>query len=162
MAAPAGISSAVRVRWRLGAVIESHAGGARMIRFNCVCGRLLQADPKHACSHAACPVCGRTVVVLDEAATEQPSFRKELSTTAVTSLVLAALVGVFTLAIGSIPVRTFHAYGAVLAIVTASGAVQEIHESRGRLEGSWMAWLAMAVGMLCVAWNFLSIPFMKP
>jgi hypothetical protein len=39
-----------------------------MIRFNCVCGRQLQADRQQAGSRASCPVCTRVVTVPDETA----------------------------------------------------------------------------------------------
>jgi hypothetical protein len=63
MAAPAGISSAVRVRWRSGLALDFRAGEARMIRFNCVCGRELQSPEELAGYSGACPRCGRVRTV---------------------------------------------------------------------------------------------------
>jgi hypothetical protein len=63
MAAPAGISFGVRVRWRSGLALDFYAGEARMIRFNCVCGRELQSPEELAGHPGTCPACGEVRMV---------------------------------------------------------------------------------------------------
>jgi hypothetical protein len=161
-----------------------------MIRFACACGRQLQADAKQAGSQAACPVCARIVTVPDESAgdrpaeprfrptptpttesrppvespkitTDQPAVEKEGSAKAMFSLLFALPISAYTLVMSSMGMRNAQAFASIFLIVLASSSMTEIHESRGRLEGMWMAVIGLAAGVICLAVNFLSLPFLK-
>jgi hypothetical protein len=161
-----------------------------MIRFACACGRQLQADAKQIGSQAACPVCARFVTVPDESAgdrpaeprfrppatprtesrppvespkiaTDHPAVEKEVSAKAKFSFLFALALLAYTLTMLSLRTITAHAFASIFVTVLASSSMTEIHESRRRLGGMWMAVVGLVAGVICFAVSLLSLPFLK-